>query len=68
MFDHDNRDDPIVHEHGPITIRITCAGTGEEIQRIEIPAVRKRRSEVNPAWLAMHDAEQSAGAQEENSQ
>jgi hypothetical protein len=47
-FFDDIDDDPIVHEHGPIAIRITCAGTGEEIDRIEIPAVRLRRSEADP--------------------
>jgi hypothetical protein len=56
-FDDDN--DPIVFVREATTIRFTTTD-GELIDAIELPALRLRRSEVSPRWLAMHDAEQEA--------
>jgi hypothetical protein len=59
-FDDDNRDpDPIVFVRPAMTIKINTTNDGPAIPPIELPAVSMRRSEVSPAWLALHDAEQN---------
>jgi hypothetical protein len=56
-FDDDNRDDPVLFTRDAMCIVVTCTD-GSHIQTIDLPALQMRRSEVDPTWLELHDAEQ----------
>lgn len=67
-YDDDLRDpDPVVFERDAATIKLT-GPNGEVAESIELPPVAKRRSEVSPAWLALHEAEQNKPATGEETQ
>jgi hypothetical protein len=56
-FQDDVEDDPIVFTRDHTQI-VVSGPEGEIIQTIDMPALALRRSEVDPTWLAAHDAEQ----------
>jgi len=50
--------DPVVFSRDATQIVITTS-TGKPVDTIDVPAIELRRSETDPTWLAMRDAEEA---------
>jgi len=62
MFDHDCRDADYrrdIYFHRPATTIVVQGPNGEEIKKIDLPELNLTREQVDPAWLAMREAERS---------